>query len=146
VNERRPRLRGLHHVTVLCADVERSADFYGDLLGMRLLRRTVNEDDRRARHLLFGDEHGRAGTLVTCLEYPELEEGTVGRGSTHHFALAVESETELVEWRDYLRARGVPCTDVMDRAHFKSIYLRDPDGHILELAVGPSVGAPAAGG
>jgi glyoxylase I family protein len=143
VNERRPQLRGLHHVTVLCADVDRSADFYGDLLGMRLVRRTVNEDDRQARHLLFGDEQGRAGTLVTCLEYPELEEGTVGRGSTHHFALGVESETELVEWRDYLRARGVPCTDVMDRADFKSIYLRDPDGHILELAVGPSVGSPA---
>jgi glyoxylase I family protein len=143
VNERRPRLGGLHHVTLICADVERAAAFYGNLLGMRLVERTVNEDDRAARHLLFGDEHGSAGTLVTCLEYPELEEGTVGRGSTHHFALAVESETELVEWRDYLRARGVPCTDVMDRAHFKSIYLRDPDGHILELAVGPWVGAPA---
>jgi glyoxylase I family protein len=146
VNEQRPRLGGLHHVTVICADVERSADFYGGLLGMRLLRRTVNEDDRRARHLLFGDERGRAGTLVTCLEYPELEEGTVGRGSTHHFALTVESEQELAAWRDYLRARGIPCTDVMERAHFKSIYLRDPDGHILELAVGPSVGAPAAEG
>lgn len=143
MNERRPRLRGLHHVTVICADVERSADFYGNLLGMRLLRRTVNEDDRAARHLLFGDSQGSAGTLVTCLEYPELEQGTVGRGSTHHFALAVESAEELAAWRDFLRARGIPCTDVMERAHFKSIYLRDPDGHILELAVGPSVGAPA---
>jgi glyoxylase I family protein len=143
VSAQRPRLGGLHHVTVICSDVERAAAFYGDLLGMRLLRRTVNEDDRRARHLLFGDSEGRAGTLVTCLEYPELEQGTVGRGSTHHFALAVESEAELEAWRDYLRGRGIPCTDVMDRAHFKSIYLRDPDGHILELAVGPSVGAPA---
>ena len=136
----RPRLGGLHHVTLLCKDVERAADFYGDLLGMRLLERTVNEDDRRARHLLFGDEQGRAGTLVTCLEYPDLEEGTVGRGSTHHFALAVESEQELSEWYDYLRGRGIPCTDVMERAHFKSVYLRDPDGHILELATDGGVG------
>ena len=143
MSAQRPRLRGLHHVTVICSDVERAAAFYGDLLGMRLLRRTVNEDDRRARHLLFGDAEGRAGTLVTCLEYPELEPGTVGRGSTHHFALAVESEAELEAWRDYLRGRGIPCTDVLERAHFKSIYLRDPDGHILELAVGPRVGAPA---
>ena len=139
MSEHRPRLSGLHHVTLLCQDVERTAGFYGDLLGMRLVERTVNEDDRGARHLLFGDEQGRSGTLVTCLEYPELEEGTVGRGSTHHFALAVESEQELAAWRDYLRARGVPCTDVLERAHFKSIYLRDPDGHILELAVGPGV-------
>ena len=139
MNEHRPRLGGLHHVTVICADVERAADFYGNLLGMRLVERTVNEDDRAASHLLFGDEQGRAGTLVTCLEYPELDEGTVGRGSTHHFALAVESEEELAGWRDYLRGRGVPCTDVMERAHFKSIYLRDPDGHILELAVGSQV-------
>ena len=139
MNEHRPRLGGLHHVTLICQDVERAVEFYGGLLGMRLVERTVNEDDRGARHLLFGDELGRSGTLVTCLEYPELEEGTVGRGSTHHFALAVESEQELAAWRDYLRARGVPCTDVLERAHFKSIYLRDPDGHILELAVGPGV-------
>jgi glyoxylase I family protein len=139
VNEHRPRLAGLHHVTLICKDVDRAVEFYGDLLGMRLVERTVNEDDRGARHLLFGDEQGRAGTLVTCLEYPELEEGTVGRGSTHHFALAVESEEELAGWRDYLRSRGIPCTDVMERAHFKSVYLRDPDGHILELAVGGSV-------
>jgi glyoxylase I family protein len=140
VNERRPRLGGLHHVTLICQDVEAAVDFYGNLLGMRLVERTVNEDDRGARHLLFGDEQGRAGTLVTCLEYPELEEGTVGRGSTHHFALAVESEEELAVWRDYLRSRGIPCTEVMERAHFKSIYLRDPDGHILELATGSQVG------
>jgi len=141
VNERRPRLAGLHHVTLICQDVERALGFYGDLLGMRLVERTVNEDDQGAKHLLFGDEHGRAGTLVTCLEYPELDEGTVGRGSTHHFALAVESEAELAGWRDYLRARGIPCTEVMERAHFKSIYLRDPDGHILELATGAGVEA-----
>ena len=134
MSEHRPRLGGLHHVTLLCQDVERTAGFYGDLLGMRLVERTVNEDDRGARHLLFGDEQGRSGTLVTCLEYPELEEGVVGRGSTHHFALAVESEAELAAWRDYLRGRGIPCTEVMERAHFKSVYLRDPDGHILELA------------
>ena len=110
MNESRPRLGGLHHVTVICADVGRAVDFYGNLLGMRLVERTVNEDDRGARHLLFGDEQGRSGTLVTCLEYPELEEGTVGRGSTHHFALAVDSEEDLASWRDYLRARGIPCT------------------------------------
>ncbi len=132
--ERRLRIAGLHHITLICSDVQRSVDFYRNLLGMRLVKQTVNEDDRGARHLFFGDEEGRPGTLVTCLEYPELDEGTVGRGSTHHFALSVESEQELAGWYEYLQSRGIPCTEVMDRTYFKSIYLRDPDGHILELA------------
>jgi catechol 2,3-dioxygenase-like lactoylglutathione lyase family enzyme len=140
VNGRRLRIAGLHHVTVICRDVERSVDFYRNLLGMRLVKQTVNSDDRAARHLFFGDEEGRPGTIVTCLEYSELDEGSVGRGSTHHFALAVESEEELLAWRDYLRARAVPCTDVLDRTYFKSLYLRDPDGHIVELAtLGPGL-------
>jgi catechol 2,3-dioxygenase-like lactoylglutathione lyase family enzyme len=140
VNERRLRIAGLHHVTLICTDLGRTVDFYRNVLGMRVVKQTVNEDDRGARHLFFGDEEGRPGTLVTCLEYPELEEGSVGRGSTHHFALLVETEEELAAWRDYLRSRDIPCTDVMDRTYFKSIYLRDPDGHILELATrGPGV-------
>jgi glyoxylase I family protein len=140
VSERRLRIAGLHHITLICADVERSVGFYRNLLGMRVVKQTVNEDDRRARHLFFGDEEGRPGTLVTCLEYPELDEGSVGRGSTHHFALTVESEEELAGWRDYLRSRGIPCTDVMDRTYFQSLYLRDPDGHIVELAtLGPGL-------
>lgn len=141
-DERRLRIAGIHHVTVICQDVGRSVDFYRNLLGMRLVKQTVNEDDRGARHLFFGDEEGRPGTIVTCLEYPELDEGTVGRGSTHHFALAVESEEELAGWHGYLRSRGIPCTDVMDRKYFKSLYLRDPDGHIVELATaGPGLTA-----
>jgi glyoxylase I family protein len=134
MNERRMRIAGIHHITLLVADVERSLAFYRNVLGLRLVKQTVNDDDKAARHLIFGDEDGRPGTLITCLEYPDLDEGTVGRGSTHHFALAVESEAELVAWRDYLVSRGIPTTDVMDRSDFKSIYLRDPDGHIVEIA------------
>jgi glyoxylase I family protein len=140
VNERRLRIAGLHHVTLICTDLGRTVDFYRNVLGMRVVKQTVNEDDRKARHLFFGDEEGRPGTLVTCLEYPDLDEGSVGRGSTHHFALLVEGEEELAGWRDYLRSRDIPCTDVMDRTYFKSIYLRDPDDHVLELATrGPGL-------
>ena len=95
MNERRMRITGLHHITLLVADVERSLAFYRNVLGLRLVKQTVNDDDSSARHLIFGDEDGRPGTLITCLEYPDLDQGTVGRGSTHHFALAVESEAEL---------------------------------------------------
>src|SRR3954465_5365664 len=107
---RRLRLNGLHHVTIVCRDVTRSAAFYRNVLGMRLVKQTTSADDRDARHLFFGDEEGRPGTLITCLEYPKPEPGRVGAGSTHHFALTVESEEELAAWRDHLVASGVPCS------------------------------------
>jgi catechol 2,3-dioxygenase-like lactoylglutathione lyase family enzyme len=134
-DERRMRIAGIHHITLLVADVERSLAFYRNVLGMRLVQQTVNDDDQSARHFIFGDADGKPGTLITCLEYPDLDEGAVGRGSTHHFALAVESEAELAAWKDYLGSSGIPTTDVMDRSGFKSIYLRDPDGHLVEIAV-----------
>ena len=63
-----------------------------------------------------------------------MEPGKVGVGSAHHFALAVASADELDAWRDYLRSRDVECTDVFDRGGLRSIYLRDPDGNIVEIA------------
>ena len=60
------------------------------------------------------------------MEYARLPEGVVGVGSTHHFALRVESEDEQEAWRDYLREHDVDCTDVLDRGAFRSIYVRDP--------------------
>ena len=143
--QRRLRIAGLHHITLICKDLERTSAFYRNLLGMRLVKQTVSDDDRDARHLFFGDEDGAPGTLVTCLEYPSLEPGPGGPGSTHHFALAIDSEEELHAWREYLVAQGVPCTEVMDRALFKSVYLRDPDGHIVELAAGAPQLDPADG-
>lgn len=130
------RITGIHHVTLLVKDLNRSVAFYRNVLGMRLVKQTVNDDDKSARHFIFGDAEGRPGTLITCLEYPDLDEGKVGRGSTHHFALSVESVEELAAWKGYLEGSGIPTTEVMERGDFSSIYLRDPDGHIVEIAAG----------
>jgi len=138
------RLTGLHHVTLICRDLERTTAFYRDVLGLSLVHRATNEDDPGTRHFHFGDEQGSPGTLVSFLEYPEMADGVVGAGSTHHLAFIVESPEEQEAWRDYLRAQGVECTEVFDRAQFRSIYVRDPDGHIVEIATrGPGFG-PAA--
>ena len=131
---RRMRLTGLHHVTAITRDLDATTAFYRDVLGLALVRQEANPDDPEARHFWFGAVNGAAGTLVSFLEYPELDSSPPGGGSTHHFALAVESAEELGAWADYLRSRGVECTDVMDRGSFKSIYLRDPDGRIVEIA------------
>lgn len=133
---RRMRLLGLHHVTAICADLGRTTAFYRDLLGLALLREGVNDDDPSARHFWFGDAAGSPGTLVSFLEYPGMEDARAGRGATHHFAFAVGSDEELVAWRDYLQTRDVPCTDVFERGGLRSVYVRDPDGHIVEVAVG----------
>ena len=126
-------LRGLHHVTAICRDLDRTTAFYRDLLGLALVRRQRSDDDPDARHFWFGDP-SREGMLVSFMEYPAMEAGRVGVGSTHHFAFAVSSAGELDAWRDWLRSRDVQCTDVFERGGLRSIYLRDPDGHILELA------------
>jgi catechol 2,3-dioxygenase-like lactoylglutathione lyase family enzyme len=128
------QLTGLHHVTLIVADLQRTTAFYRDTLGLALVKEDSNPDDPGARHFWFGDAAGSPGTLVSFLEYPALEEGKVGRGSTHHVAFGVGSAEEQIAWRDWLRSRGVECTEVFDRGGMKSLYFRDPDGHILEIA------------
>ncbi len=145
--QRRMQLRGLHHVTLICRDLNRTTAFYRDLLGLALVSEATNDDDPGTRHFYFGDAEGTPGTLLSFLEYPSLPPGTVGTGSTHHIALSVGSDEEQVAWRDYLRSRGIECTDVYDRGAMRSVYLRDPDGHILEIAtIGPGFGRGAAPG
>jgi len=135
---RQMRLTGLHHVTAITRDLEATTAFYRDVLGLALVREESNPDDPQARHFWFGDLDGNAGTLVSFLEYPELEPQPAGGSSLHHFALAVASGEELGAWVDYLRSRGVETTDVMDRGSFSSIYLHDPDGRVVEIASRPS--------
>ena len=136
------QLRGIHHVTAICRDVERTIAFYRDLLGLSIIHDGPSDDDPQARHVWFGALDGSAGMLVSFMQYPELPEGVVGVGSTHHFALTVETADEQVAWRDYLRDHGVDCTEVFDRGSFRSIYIRDPDGHIVEIATrGPGFAA-----
>jgi catechol 2,3-dioxygenase-like lactoylglutathione lyase family enzyme len=136
---RRMQLTGLHHITMICSDMERTVAFYRDLLGMAVVRDGPSDDDPGTRHVWFGVVDGTPGRLVSAMEYPNMQAGTAGTGSTHHYALGVESAEELDAWRDYLRGQGVETTDVFDRGGFRSIYLRDPDGHIVEIATRPLV-------
>jgi catechol 2,3-dioxygenase-like lactoylglutathione lyase family enzyme len=128
------QLRGLHHVTAIVADLDRTTAFYRDVLGLALVEQAENPDDPGTRHFWFGDASGAPGTLVSFMEYPQLDEARGGRGAVHHFAFAVDSAEEQTAWRDYLRSRDVPCSEIFERGRFRSIYLRDPDGNLLEIA------------
>src|SRR5215208_2684273 len=114
-DEKRMQLRGLHHVTAICRDPERTIAFYRDLMGLAIVHDGPSDDDPDSRHIWFGAQDGRAGMLVSFMTYPELP-------------------------------KGVECTDVFDRGAFRSIYSRDPDGHIVEIATsGPgfTAGGPS---
>ena len=138
------RLRGLHHVTAICSDMEQTIAFYRDTLGLSIAHDAPSDDDPDARHVWFD---GGDGTYLSFMEYGAMPDGVVGIGSTHHFALRVETADEQEAWRDYLRESGVNCTEVLNRGAFHSIYVRDPDGHVVEIATrGPGfdAGGPPA--
>ena len=140
---RRMRIVGIHHVTLICRDLRETTAFYRDLLGLTLLREGESDDDPGTRHFWFGDERGSPGTLLSFLEYSSMAPGATGAGSTHHLALAVGSPEEVDAWRAYLTSHGVPVSEVFARGGLRSIYLRDPDAHILEIAAAEPAGAQA---
>lgn len=127
-------IQGLHHITLVCANAQRTVDFYTQVLGQRFVKKTVNFDDPGSYHLYFGDEVGRPGTAITFFEWPGAPRGYPGIGGTHHFALAVADYNGLLKWKRRLTDLGIAVEGPLDRHYFKSIYFRDPDGVILEIA------------
>lgn len=127
-------LHGLHHITLISSNIERTTRFYTDVLGLRLIKQTVNFDDPSAKHFYFGDEVGSPGTVITYFEWPHLPPGQIGVGLTHHFAFAVDDEAAQALWIVRLRRHDVEVTNPRPRRYFTSIYFRDPDGAILEIA------------
>jgi glyoxalase family protein len=127
-------IQGIHHITIVCANAQRTVDFYTRVLGLRLVKKTVNFDDPSCYHLYFGDELGRPGSVVTFFEWPGAARGYPGIGGTHHFALIVNDYNGLLKWKRRLTDLGLTVTGPLDRHYFKSIYFTDPDGTILEIA------------
>jgi glyoxalase family protein len=136
-----PAIKGIHHITLVAANAQRTADFYTRVLGLRLVKKTVNFDAPDSYHLYFGDEIGTPGTLVTFFEWPRAPKGYWGIGATHHFALIVESVDGLLQWKRWLTGQGIKVDGPYNRVYFESIYFQDPDGVILEIATrGPGWG------
>jgi glyoxalase family protein len=104
------QLAGLHHVTCVCSNAQQTLDFYRDVLGFSLVKKTVNFDDPHSYHLYFGDEIGSPGSLITFFEWPRAEAGRLGRGTLESIGLQTplaEEEREL-EDPDGLRLRLYP--------------------------------------
>lgn len=132
------KIQGLHHITLVSSNAQRTVDFYVKVLGLRLIKQTVNFDDPSAYHLYFGDAIGSPGSAITFFEWKNSPKGLPGIGGTHHLALSVDDYDGLLKWKRRLTDLDIKVNGPYDRHYFKSIYFRDPDGVILEIAtMGP---------
>ncbi len=126
--------QGFHHATLVSSDAARTLAFYRDLLGFRLVKKTVNFDLPDTYHLYFGDEQGSPGTLLTFFEWPDAPRGSWGIGGIHHVALGTTDQEKQLKWKRWLTDHGVAVSGPYNRGYFHSIYFADPDGQILEIA------------
>lgn len=126
--------QGFHHITMVSADARRTLAFYRELLGVGLVKRTVNFDDPSSYHLYFGDPEGNPGTLLTFFEWGNAPRGAWGVGGVHHLALGVATPEAQLRWKRRLMDAGVAVSGPYNRGWFRSIYFKDPDGQILEIA------------
>jgi glyoxalase family protein len=124
------RFEGIHHITCITADAPGNVDFYVRLLGLRLVKKSVNQDDPTVYHLFYADEKGSAGSDLTFFEYPHARPGRPGRGMIHRIVFRVASEDALDFWADRLANENVTTEREGSRLRFE-----DPEGLGLELAV-----------
>jgi glyoxalase family protein len=124
------QLEGIHHVTAITGDAPRNVDFYTRVLGLRLVKKTVNQDDPTVYHLFYADEQGSPGADITFFEYPGARRGRAGAGMVHRVVWRVGSEDSLDLFAERLGAEGLPVTREPGRLLFS-----DPEGLGLELAV-----------
>ncbi|NEA31722.1 ring-cleaving dioxygenase [Streptomyces sp. SID13031] len=123
---------GLHHVTAIAEDPQRNVDFYTTVLGLRLVKRTVNFDSPGNYHLYYGDESGRPSTLLTFFPWPGADAGRQGTGLTTATAFSIPPEA-LGWWQKRLKELKVDADDPVARADEEVLRLRDPDGLVIEL-------------
>jgi glyoxalase family protein len=123
---------GIHHITAIAGDAQQNIDFYTGVLGLRLVKVTVNFDDPEAYHLYYGDGHGRPGTILTFFAWPGARRGRQGNSQVTAASFAVPKYS-LPFWRERLTANGVSFDGIPERFGQPLLSFADPDGMRLEL-------------
>lgn len=124
------KLDGIHHITAITADAPGNVEFYAGTLGLRLVKKSVNQDDPTIYHLFYADEKGTPGSDITFFEYPGAPRGRAGAGMVHRIVWRVGSEEALDFWNQRVTGRGITTTRGDDDLSFS-----DPEGLDLELRV-----------
>ncbi len=126
------KLRGIHHITAIAGDPQRTVDFYTQILGLRFAKRSVNFDDPSTYHFYFGDRTGRPGTAITFFAWPGARRGTRGTGQVVAASFAVPAGSTDY-WKSRFAEYRVFCEEVPSRFEAAALRLTDPDGLLLEL-------------
>jgi len=131
------KLEGIHHITAITADAPGNVEFYAGVLGLRLVKKSVNQDDPSVYHLFYGDEEGSPGADLTFFEYPAIARGRAGAGMVHRIVWRVASGEALDFWQERLLAAGTPARRAND-----SLLFADPEGLEHELLISSSADPP----
>jgi len=124
------KLNGIHHITAITGDAQRNVDFYVGVMGLRLVKKSVNQDDPTVYHLFYGDEHAKPGLDLTFFEYPGAAPGRAGQGMVHRVVWRVGSTDALDFWTQRLADNGIESTREGD-----TLLFADPEGLAHELLV-----------
>jgi len=133
------KLEGIHHVTAITGDAPRNVEFYAGTLGLRLVKKTVNQDDPSVYHLFYADEDGDPGSDLTFFEYPGVHAGRAGVGMVHRIVWRVGSTDALDFWAGRLGEAGLESARSDERP---ALTFRDPEGLEHELLVSDSDDEP----
>src|SRR5277367_6842530 len=131
------KLEGIHHITAITGDAVGNVEFYAGVLGLRMIKKTVNQDEPAVYHLFYGDEHGSPGMDLTFFEYPGAAPGVAGAGMVHRIVWRVASRESLEFWKQYLDDHDVAAELGTD-----SLLFADPEGLGHELVIDATQDAP----
>ncbi len=129
------KLEGIHHITAITADAQRNLDFYAGVLGLRLVKKSVNQDQTSVYHLFYADESGDPGSDITFFEYPGIARGRAGAGMVHRIVWRIAGEDALAFWADRLSEHGYDSN-----RNPGSLTFHDPEGLEHELTLARSIG------
>lgn len=127
------KVKGIHHLTAMTGSAEDNYKFYTEFLGMRLVKKTVNQDDITAYHLFYGDEKGNPGTELTFFDFPGVRQTIPGPNSISNTSMRVPNDAALSYWLERFMEFGVKHSSIMKYAGRNSIFFVDPEGQQLTL-------------
>jgi glyoxalase family protein len=138
-------VKGIHHLSAMTGNASGNVDFYTKVLGMRLIKKTVNQDDTTAYHLFYGDERGNPGTELTFFDFPGIGQARAGVSSISGTSLRVANDEALRYWSARFAELGVKHSEITEFAGRNVIFFEDPEGQQLAL-VSDETNTGVAGG
>ena len=130
------KILGIHHITAIAGNAQRNYDFYTRVLGLRMVKKTVNFDDPGTYHFYFGDEVGTPGTILTFFPWDRVKQGRVGTGMASEIAYSVGDDS-FDFWKKRFAANNVRFETVVTRFSEQALVFEDPDGLKLSLIISP---------